>query len=50
MGGGEEGGGGAVTVGSDQLSDGVLIEPLAQDPRTLCARFGGTRGAVRAMM
>jgi hypothetical protein len=42
---GEEGGGGAVAVGGDQLNDLALVEALAQASRTFRA---GSRGAHRA--
>jgi hypothetical protein len=39
----ERGSSGAVAVGGDQVSDGALIEAVAQAPRTLRARSRGTR-------
>lgn len=40
-----EGGGGAIAVGGDEVSDVMLIEVVAQASRTLRVRFRGTRRA-----
>lgn len=51
VGSGEGGGGGALTVGGDQVSDVALIEAVAQAPRgRLALGQGAHTGLVRATL